>query len=236
MQTAYDKCPKRALCNRTHTHLQPGAASPFTFWPLPLSPLCNQRDGTFMPPELPFSYSQQITSIPLMSQIWEFTFSHCHAAEVKHQCSPEEIGASGPVKQEARCCLKILVSVQCVISRQIIEISIGNHAINSRTETSCWISAYRRLQSGWHTPCGSVSFLRAPRRVLHMIGTLFFSRKKFGFLLWPKMKTFYLPTFPENLFFFSLWSEFRIISVRPVEALQRQVLGKRKQKLQSVFF
>lgn len=162
-----------------------------------------------------------------MSQIWEFTFLHCHAAEVKHQCSPEEM------KQEARCCLKILVSVQCVISRQIIEISIGNHAINSRTETSCWISAYRRLQSGWHTPCGSVSFLRAPRHVLHMIGTFFFFKEEIWFSSLAENENILFAYFARKSFFFLFfkWSEFRIISVRPVEALQRQVLGKRKQKL-----
>lgn len=61
------------------------------------------------PPEMPFSYSQQITSVPLMCQMWEFTFSQCHAAEVQHWCSVEGSGTSGPMKQAARCWLKSLV-------------------------------------------------------------------------------------------------------------------------------
>lgn len=111
-QTAYDKCPKRVLCNRAHTHLRSdnlvqrvpsrfGHSHSVFYVTKGMEHLC--------PPEMPFSYSQQITSIPLMCQMWEVTFLQCHAAEVKHQCSVEGTGTSGPVKQEARCCLKSLV-------------------------------------------------------------------------------------------------------------------------------
>lgn len=67
----------------------------------------------------------------------------------------------------------------------------------------------------------------------------FFLKEEIWFSSLAENENILFAYFARKSFFFLLFFkclEFRIISVRPVEALQRQVLGKRKQKLQSVFF
>lgn len=213
---------------------QLGAMSPFTFWPLPLSLLCNQRDGTFVPPWnalliqpadyqhpshvpnvrvhfLAVSRSRSKTSV-LSGRNW-----HLWPREARGQMLPEILG-----------------SVQCVISGQIIEIAIENPTIKDRKETSCWISAYRRLQSGWNAPCGSVSFPRAPGNVLHMTGNFFLLKEEIWFSSLAENENILFTYFARKSgvffgFVFFKWLEFPIISVKPVEALQRHALGKREE-------
>lgn len=190
-QTAYDKCPKRVLCNRTHTHLRSdnlvqrvpsrfGHSHSVFYVTKGMEHLC--------PPEMPFSYSQQITSIPHVPNV------RVHFLAVSRSRSKTSV-LSGrnrhlwPHEARGQMLPEILGSVQCVISGQIIEIAIENPTIKDRKETSCWISAYRRLQSGWNAPCGSVSFPRAPGNVLHMTGNFFsFKRRNLVFLFSRKWK------------------------------------------------
>lgn len=68
---------------------------------------------------------------------------------------------------------EILGSVQCVISGQIIEIAMENPHHKGQ-KTSCWISAYRRLQSDGNASFGSLSFLRALGNVLQMVESFLF--------------------------------------------------------------
>lgn len=173
--------------------------SPFTF--CHCHPVFYVTKGTehVCPPEMPFSYSQQITSIPLIRQIWELRFWQCHAAGVKPQPSVEGNGTFWPCKARGQMLPEILGSVQCLISGQLIEIAIENPHHKGQ-KTSCWISAYRRLQSDWNAPFGSLSFLCALGNVLRMVESFlsFLWKKKCSFLL---KFSFYLRIFPENLCF-----------------------------------
>lgn len=134
------------------------------------------------PPEMPFSYSQQITSVPLVHQIWELSFWQCHAAGGKPQPSVERNRTFWPCEARGQMLPEILGSVQCVISGQIIEIAMENPHHKGQ-KTSCWISAYRRLQSDWNAPFGSLSFLRALGNVLRMVESFlaFFERRNAAF-------------------------------------------------------
>lgn len=92
----------------------------------------------------------------------------CHAAGVKPQWSVEGNGTFWPCEARGQMLPEILGSVQCVISGQIIEIAIENPHHKGQ-KPSCWISAYRRLQSEWNAPCGSLSFLRMLGNLLGMM-------------------------------------------------------------------
>lgn len=69
--------------------------------------------------------------------------------------------------QQARCCLESLVLSCVFISGQIIEMAIVNplHLCGKgRKETSCWISAYKRLLTEWSVLYGSLPFLSSKLR------------------------------------------------------------------------
>lgn len=153
--------------------------SPFTFWPLPLSLLRNQRDRTRMP-----SWNA------LLIQPADYQHpSHTPNLRVEFLTVSRSRSKTSTLSGRKRNLLAlrskrpdvawILGSVQCVISGQIIEIAIENPHHKGQ-KTSCWISAYRRLQSDWNTPFGSLPFLRALGNVLRMVESFlsFFVKEK----------------------------------------------------------
>lgn len=150
---------------------RPGATSPFTFWPLPLSLLCNQRDGTFMPPWNALLIQPADYQHPSHVRNVRVHFLTASRSRSKTSVLTGRNRHLWPCEARGQMLSEILGSVQCVISGQIIEITIENSTIKGRKETSCWISAYSRLQSGWNAPCGAVSLFRAPGI---MTGNFFF--------------------------------------------------------------